>query len=450
MVSADDRLPYFRPHVSKDYLAGAIDADSLPLSPPDWYAANDVEVLLDCEVTGLDVAARLATTTGTDPLHWDRCVLATGARPTVLPVPGADDPAVSCLRSASDAQALMAQLVGPVIVIGSGFVGCEAAMSLRQRGCDVTIVSEEARPQQDRLGAPVGRLIAGWLHDGGVRLLGHRQVSRIDRHGDVVTVIVPDAPPLEAAHVVVAVGATPNLQLAEALSLCDGNRLAVDPQMRTAAPGLFAIGDIATAWHAARRTTPAGRALGRRRSARPCRRATPRRRARGLDDTSRVLVDDRQRDDQARGVGRRPRRGRGAHLVGRRNLLVRPRRRRGRRADPRSRRRRRGRRGGRGEATRDAVGEVISPPLAESHYPGVAAGTGAHEKTWDERMLHRVGACRRCVRERFERTDGPHVRWPRDAVGVRSGVGQPGRRDVANRWRQRRERDAGSHRHHRR
>ena len=250
MVSADDRLPYYRPHVSKGYLAGTVDADSLALSPPDWYAANDVEVLLDCEVTGLDIAARLATTTGTDPLHWDRCVLATGASPTPLPVPGADDPAVSSLRSANDAEALIARLAGPVIVVGSGFVGCEAAMSLRQRGCDVTMVSEEARPQQDRLGEPVGRLISGWLHDGGVRLLGGRQVGRIERHGDAVVVIVPDAPPLEAAHVVAAVGATPNLQLAEALGLSDGHTLAVDAHMRTAAPGVFAIGDIATAWHA--------------------------------------------------------------------------------------------------------------------------------------------------------------------------------------------------------
>src|SRR5436190_21701255 len=95
MVSADDRLPYFRPHVSKDYLAGEVGAESLPLSPAAWYGANDIEVVLGCTVTGLDLAGRSATTTASEPLRWSQCVLATGSDPAPLPVPGTDDSLVS-------------------------------------------------------------------------------------------------------------------------------------------------------------------------------------------------------------------------------------------------------------------------------------------------------------------------------------------------------------------
>jgi 3-phenylpropionate/trans-cinnamate dioxygenase ferredoxin reductase subunit len=229
LVSADDRLPYFRPHVSKEHLAGDVTVPA-PLSPPDWYAENDVDVLLGCAVTSLDCAGRTATTTASDPLRWERCVLATGSDPASLLVAGSDDPGVSTLRTASDAEGLLTRLPGPVVVVGSGFVGCEAAASLRRRGCDVTIVAEEARPQHDRLGEWVGELIAGWLRDVGVRLMGGSTVFRFERDGDALRVVLPERPPLEACHVVVAVGARPRRELA--------------------------VGDIATAWH-----TSAGRPL---------------------------------------------------------------------------------------------------------------------------------------------------------------------------------------------
>jgi 3-phenylpropionate/trans-cinnamate dioxygenase ferredoxin reductase component len=207
-------------------------------------------VVLGCTVTGLDLAGRSATSTASDPLRWSQCVLATGSDSAPLPVPGTDDPLVSTIRSAADTERLLADLDGPVVVVGSGFIGCEAAASLRRRGCDVTVVSDEPLPQQGRLGEAVGRLIAGWLADTGVKLIGGSRVRAIDHHGDAVVVDMAGHPPLEAGRVILAVGARPRLTLAADAGLDVVDAVAVDATMRTAAPAMLAIGDIAGAWHA--------------------------------------------------------------------------------------------------------------------------------------------------------------------------------------------------------
>ena len=258
VVSADDRLPYFRPSVSKEYLVGQQQPDELALVAPTWYAERAVEVLLDTVVSGLDPATRVAATSA-GPVRWGRCVLATGSRAACLSVPGADDPSLITVRSAADTERLLASIgddSGPVAVIGSGFVGCEVAAGLRTLGLDVTMVSVEPRPQQDRLGEPVGALIEGWLVDSGVRVLGGRQVATIEHHGDHHVVVAADTPPVDAAHVIVAVGAEPSTGLAGDAGLDTDGGIAVGPTMATAADGILAVGDIARAHH-----DVAGRAL---------------------------------------------------------------------------------------------------------------------------------------------------------------------------------------------
>ena len=208
-------------------------------------------MLLDTEVTGLDLSTRVAATT-LEAIRWDRCVLATGSAAARLPVPGGDDPSLLTIRTAADTERLLARIgdrPGPVAVIGSGFVGCEVAAGLRGRGLDVTMVSAEARPQQDRLGEPVGVLIEGWLVDRGVRLLGERDVASIDRYGDTTVVRTAGAETIEAAHVVVAVGARPLTDLARSAGLDADDGITVDPTMATAADGVSAVGDIARAHH---------------------------------------------------------------------------------------------------------------------------------------------------------------------------------------------------------
>ena len=249
LISADDRLPYFRPHVSKDYLTDDVGAEDMALSDATWYADRNVDVVLGCEVTAIDVGAGVAATTA-GPARWRRTLLATGSDATSLPLAGADDPSISTIRSASDVEVILAGLDGPVVVVGSGFVGCEAAAGLRRRGIDVTVVSEEVRPQHDRLGEHAGRMIEGWLRDVGVRLIGGRSVSRFERHADRIVTSLVDDRMLESHRVIVAVGARPRAEVAATIGLDTGDGVIADETMRTLAPNVFAAGDIAAAWNA--------------------------------------------------------------------------------------------------------------------------------------------------------------------------------------------------------
>lgn len=257
LASDDDRPPYQRPPLTKDFLRGETTADDLPLEDDDWYAKHDVEVVLD-EVTSLDPSARKARTAGGRELLFAAAVLATGARPTRLPVPGADDPAVHVIRRVRDSAALR-ELTMPsrppvrVAVIGSGFIGCEAAASLARRGAEVTLVSDEPVPQAQRLGVDVGERIAGWLADEGVTLrLGHPVVQFLRRGAELHV-----APAVGAAIavdlVVLGAGIAPRDELARAAGLRlgpDDRQVRVDATMATSHPAVRAAGDVALADHA--------------------------------------------------------------------------------------------------------------------------------------------------------------------------------------------------------
>jgi len=247
MVSRDDRLPYFRPYLTKELLRAEIGVEDIDLDGEGWYAQHDVTVRLGTDVTGIDLPERtLATSAG--PLAFDQLVLATGSAAASLPVPGADDSLLS-IRSAADSLRVLTAVRdgGPVVVIGSGFIGCEAASAIRSLGNDVTMVSKEHLPQQDRLSPVVGELIAGWLTEIGVARRGGQTVESIEHVGATTIVHLADGTTLEAAHVLVASGAKPNVQLAEAAGLAVDGGVLVDSSMRTAVTGVFAIGDIAKA-----------------------------------------------------------------------------------------------------------------------------------------------------------------------------------------------------------
>ena len=250
MLSADDRLPYFRPALSKELLLGEQAIEDVQLADPGWFAERDVEVRLDCPVEAIDVSGRSATTTH-GPAQWAECVLATGSSAGTLPVPGADDERVLSVRAASDAEQLLARVGagGSVAVVGSGFVGCEVAAGLAQRGMDVTVISDEERPQRRRLGTAVGDLVAGRLRDVGVHLVLGTAIAAIHHRNGSVEVELPDRPTVEADHVVLAVGARPCVELGEPLGLVVDGAIPVDAAMATAIGGVHAIGDIASAWN---------------------------------------------------------------------------------------------------------------------------------------------------------------------------------------------------------
>jgi NADPH-dependent 2,4-dienoyl-CoA reductase/sulfur reductase-like enzyme len=256
LVSDDDTLPYLRPPLSKDYLRGRTDEPDLPVEPVSTYAEKAIDVRLDVTVTALDTADRIAALADGTRIGYGQCVLATGATPAALPVPGADDPQVMTLRSLASARRLRAaaERARSAVVVGSGFIGCEAAASLARRGLDVTVVSTETLPQQARLGDEVGERIAGWLRAEGVTLIGGAEVSAIER---ARLVRVVDHDPVEGDLVLVAAGVEPLSALAAAAGApIENDRVVVDEHLRSGVAGLLAAGDVAYA-----RNATAGRHL---------------------------------------------------------------------------------------------------------------------------------------------------------------------------------------------
>jgi NADPH-dependent 2,4-dienoyl-CoA reductase/sulfur reductase-like enzyme len=242
-------VPYQRPPLSKDFLRGEMDDSELPIKPPEWYAKHAIEVRLGAEAETLDPAARTITLGSGETLSYDACVLATGAEPAPLPVPGATEEWVLLLRSLATARVLRyrAETANTAIVIGSGFIGCEAAASLALRGLKVTLVTDESTPHEARLGADAGARIQGWLEDLGVELVLGAAVEKIGEH----RVQVPDQDPLRAELILMAAGVKPSAGLAESagISVKDG-RIVVDASMRTSADGVLAAGDVALALNA--------------------------------------------------------------------------------------------------------------------------------------------------------------------------------------------------------
>ena len=177
-------------------------------------------------------------------------MLAVGSSPLPLPVPGGDHPAVLRLRSCSEGQALrsVAEDAGSVVVVGSGFIGCEAAASLRATGHDVTLVSSEPLPQHARLGPDAGARLAQWLEEDGVRLRGGVDVSAVE---DGRVLHLSDGSAVPADLVLLAVGVRPRTSWVETSGVrCRQGRIVTDSSMATAFPGLYAVGDAALAHNA--------------------------------------------------------------------------------------------------------------------------------------------------------------------------------------------------------
>jgi NADPH-dependent 2,4-dienoyl-CoA reductase/sulfur reductase-like enzyme len=249
LVADEERMPYARPPLSKELLRGEVVEAELPLADETWLAEHDVR-LIGGRAMALDADARTVTLSGGRTLEYARCVLATGAEPSRLPVPGAEDPGVRVLRSLDHLRELQARLSrgAPVVVIGSGFVGCEIAASLRILGHPVALVSDERAPNAARLGDALAERIRGWLEADGVSLLLGAEVERIVRDGDGFAVHAGDAH-VDGALVVMATGVVPRSELAAgagARRSGDG-AVCVDGAMRTSRDGLLAAGDVALA-----------------------------------------------------------------------------------------------------------------------------------------------------------------------------------------------------------
>jgi 3-phenylpropionate/trans-cinnamate dioxygenase ferredoxin reductase component len=255
IVSDEHRMPYRRPPLTKELLQGEISEAELPLEDETWLSQRDVRLVCG-RAMAVDHARHQVTLSGGRQLDYGSCVLATGSEPTRLPVPGCDDPSVRVVRSLDDVRELTHRLatVSEVIVIGSGFIGCEIAASLRRRGHPVTLISDEPAPNCGRLGPDVGGQLARWLELDGVTLHLGAGVDAIERRNRRLDVAAGDLR-VSGQLIVMATGVAARSELLAASGLTlQGGAVPVDAGMRTALPGLLAAGDVCMAHnHAAGR-----------------------------------------------------------------------------------------------------------------------------------------------------------------------------------------------------
>jgi NADPH-dependent 2,4-dienoyl-CoA reductase/sulfur reductase-like enzyme/nitrite reductase/ring-hydroxylating ferredoxin subunit len=252
LVGAELPGPVDRPNLSKDYLAGTAPEEWIPLRTEDALRAERIELVVDDAVVALDKETRTVRLTSGRTLPWGALVLATGAEPLRLPIEGMALPHVHVLRTLADARGIIqavqrdqgsagAPPATRAVVVGASFIGLEAAASLRKRGVAVTVVGKEDVPLARVLGDDVGRFVRG-VHE------AHGATFRLGVTAARITkseVTLSDGTTLPADLVVVGVGVSPRTALAEAAGLRVENGVVVDESLRTSAPSIYAVGDVA-------------------------------------------------------------------------------------------------------------------------------------------------------------------------------------------------------------
>jgi 3-phenylpropionate/trans-cinnamate dioxygenase ferredoxin reductase component len=253
LFAAEEHLPYERPPLSKEYLAGKKALEDFTVDPSAWYRDHHIELQLGTAVASIDPAAHTVSLPDNSTVHYDKLLLATGSAPRRPPIPGADADGVHYLRTIDDAAVLNSVLAegSSLAIVGAGWIGLEVAAGARDRGVDVTVVEMAELPLLGALGAEVGEVFARLHREHGVDLRLGATVQEITTSGGAGTGLrLGDGSTVGADAVLVAVGAAPNIGLAEqaGLAMGDGGVL-VDSSLRTSDPDIFAVGDIAAAEH---------------------------------------------------------------------------------------------------------------------------------------------------------------------------------------------------------
>src|SRR6059036_1863054 len=243
LIGADEFLPYDRPNLSKDYLAGTASEEWIPLRSADFYREQKIDTFTNTSVTAIDPQEKKVTLTDGRSLGYGALLLATGAEPVRLAIPGGDLPHVYYLRTLTDSRRIIdkAKNSKRAVVIGASFIGLEVAWSLRERKLEVAVVGKESLPLEKVLGRELGNFIRETHETHGVKFHLRRTPAAIrDSH-----VQLDDGTILDCDLVVVGIGVRPNVALAEKAGIATDNGVVVNEFLETNIPGIFAAGDIA-------------------------------------------------------------------------------------------------------------------------------------------------------------------------------------------------------------
>ncbi len=252
LLGDEPERPYERPPLSKDYLQGSSERESIYVHPANWYAEHDIDLRLDGAVTGLDREQHEVTLYGGERLGYDSLLLATGSAPVTLALPGAELAGVHYLRRVEDSDRIKAAFgtAGRVVVIGAGWIGLETAAAARAAGLEVTVLEAAELPLLRVLGRELAEVFAELHREHDVDLRCGVQVAGfVGEHGAVSGVKLADESVVPADLVVVGVGIRPVTALAEQAGLDVDNGIVVDEHLRTADPDVYAAGDVANAFH---------------------------------------------------------------------------------------------------------------------------------------------------------------------------------------------------------
>jgi 3-phenylpropionate/trans-cinnamate dioxygenase ferredoxin reductase subunit len=250
LIGEEPEQPYERPPLSKDYLRGESPRKKARLHADGFYGDQQIELRTENTVERIDTEAREVVVDG-ERIGYDRLLLATGAEPRRLSVPGSDLDGIHYLRDLSDADAIAARLDrgGRVVVIGAGWIGAEVAASARQKGLDVTIVHHGRLPLEHVLGHEVGEIYADIHRDHGVELVSGAALDRFEGGDGEVRVRLAGGITLESDFVVVGIGVEPRNELADEAGLAVENGILVSERLESSVGGVFAAGDVANAYH---------------------------------------------------------------------------------------------------------------------------------------------------------------------------------------------------------
>ncbi|MGH3665545.1 MAG: NAD(P)/FAD-dependent oxidoreductase, partial [Egibacteraceae bacterium] len=251
LVGEEPERPYERPPLSKSYLRGEDERAKLYVHDQGFYEAHDIELRTSSRVTGIDAAASEVILGTADRIRYDRLLLTTGAVPRRLGVPGADLPGIRYLRSVEDSDGLRETIrrAGRVVVVGAGWIGSEVTASARQMGADVALIEMASVPLERVLGPEVGAVYRDLHADHGVELHLATGVEGFVGGTGVEGVRTADGSIVAGDLVLVGIGVSPRVELAEEAGLAVDNGILVDERLQTSAGGIYAAGDVANAWH---------------------------------------------------------------------------------------------------------------------------------------------------------------------------------------------------------